>query len=73
MLVLEMKASFQKKARTKITFTCIEGGKMKEAIARSIETGEGQTAQVTSTGCDSEGDIVAEFEFTWTFKPKYSE
>lgn len=70
MLVLEMKASFQKKARTKITFTCNEGEKMMESIARSIETGEGQTAEVTSTGYDKEGDVVAEFIFTWTFKPK---
>jgi acyl-coenzyme A thioesterase PaaI-like protein len=70
MLVLEMKASFQKKARTKITFKCGEGEKMKEAIARSIETREGQTAEVTSKGYDTDGDVVAEFKFTWTFKPK---
>ena len=70
MLVLEMKAHFQKKARTKITFKCTEGDKMMEAIAKSIETGEGQTAEVTSTGYDREGDVVAEFKFTWTFKPK---
>jgi len=70
MLVFEMKASFQKKARTKITFRCNEGEKIMAAITRSIETGEGQTAEVTSTGYDTEGDVVAEFKFTWTFKPK---
>jgi hypothetical protein len=70
MLVFEMKASFQKKARTKITFKCNEGEKMMAAISRSIETGEGQTAEVTSIGYDTEGDVVAEFKFTWTFKPK---
>jgi acyl-coenzyme A thioesterase PaaI-like protein len=70
MLVFEMKASFQKKARTRITFKCTEGEKMMAAISRSIETGEGQTAEVTSTGYDTEGDVVAEFKFTWTFKPK---
>lgn len=70
MLVLEMKASFQKKARTKITFKCTDGEKISNAIERSIETGEGQTAEVTSIGYDTEGDVVAEFNFTWTFKPK---
>lgn len=70
MLVFEMKAGFQKKARTKITFKCTEGEKMKAAISRSIETGEGQTAEVISTGYDTVGDVVAEFKFTWTFKPK---
>ncbi len=70
MLVFEMKASFQKKARTKIVFKCVEGEKMNAAIARSIETGEGQTTEVTSIGYDTDGDVVAEFKFTWTFKPK---
>jgi len=70
MLVLEMKASFLKKARTKIIFKCHEGDQFSSAIARSIETGEGQITEVTSKGYDTEGDEVAEFKFTWTFKPK---
>ena len=70
MLVLEMKDSFLKKARTKITFKCLEGDQLSSTIAKSIETGEGQTIEVISIGYDTEGDIVAEFKFTWTFKPK---
>ena len=70
MLVFEMKAGFQKKARTKITFKCIEGAQISAAVAKSIETGEGQTVEVTSIGYDTEGDVVAEFKFVWTFKPK---
>lgn len=70
MLVLEMKANFLKKARTKITFKCLEGDQLSSTIAKSIETGEGQTIDVTSIGYDTEGDKVAEFKFTWTFKPK---
>ena len=70
MLVLEMKANFQKKARTKITFKCLEGDQLSATIAKSIETGEGQTVELTSIGYDTEGDKVAEFKFTWTFKPK---
>ncbi len=65
-----MKASFQKKARTRIAFKCNDGEKIKEAIAKSIQTGEGQTVDVTSTGVDTQGDVVAEFVFTWTFKVK---
>ena len=70
MLVLEMKASFLKKARTKITFKCLEGNQLSATIAKSIETGEGQTVELTSIGYDTEDDKVAEFKFTWTFKPK---
>ena len=70
MLVLNMKASFLKKVRTKVNFKCDDGEKIKEAIALSIATGEGQVIDVTSKGVDEEGDVVAEFVFTWTFKPK---
>jgi len=72
MLVLDMKANFSKKARTKITFTCNGGEKLSEAVTKSIETGEGQTAEVMTTGVDKEGNEVARFYFTWTFKPKLS-
>ncbi len=70
MLVLNMKASFTKKARTKVTFSCNDGDKIRNAIAQSIATGEGQTVDVKSVGIDKNGDVVAEFTFTWTFKPK---
>ena len=72
MLVLDMKASFSKKARTKITFTCNGGEKLSEAVAKSVETGEGQTAEVLTIGFDEESNEVARFYFTWTFKPKRS-
>ncbi|NOY51701.1 MAG: DUF4442 domain-containing protein [Chlorobi bacterium] len=70
MLVLDMKASFQKKARSKIRFQCSDAPKIKAAIEKSILTGEGQVVDVSTKGVDKEGDIVAEFGFTWTFKPK---
>lgn len=70
MLVFDMKANFVKKARTKITFTCQEGEKLSQAVKKSVETGEGQTAEVMTVGIDEEGDEVARFYFTWTFKPK---
>ena len=70
MLVLNMKASFTKKAKTKVIFTCNDGDKIRNAIATSIKTGEGQIVEVTSKGVDKEGDTVSEFVFTWTFKLK---
>ena len=70
MLVLKMDAEFMKKARSKIVFTCNNGEEIKKAIADSIETNEGKTVTITSTGKDTEGDVVSVFHFTWTFKPK---
>lgn len=70
MLVIGMKANYTKKARSKVDFKCDDGKKIRNAIISSIETGEGQVIEVISKGTDKEGDIVAEFVFTWTFKTK---
>jgi uncharacterized protein DUF4442 len=70
MLVINMQASFVKKSRSLTTFECDEGAKLKAAIARSILTKEGQIVDVVSVGFDSDGEKVAEFIITWSFKPK---
>ena len=70
MLVLNMQANFTKKARGKIRFECRDGAQITTAIEESIKSGEGKTVEVSSTGYDSAGDVVAVFQFTWTFKPK---
>ena len=70
MLVFNMKADFLKKAKSRLTFECFDGLKIKEAVQECKKTGEGKTVEVRSTGKDTEGDIVSEFYFTWTFKQK---
>jgi len=70
MLVFNMEASFTKKAITKINFECKDGLKIKEAVETCINTQEGVTVPVKSVGKDKHGDIVSEFNFTWTFKQK---
>ncbi len=70
MLVLGMRAEFTKKAKTKIVFRCADGERMRQAVAKSIETGEGQIVEVAAAGTDAAGDEVAKFWITWTFKPR---
>jgi len=70
MLVFDMRASFRKKAVNRITFTCLEGQKISDAVNKCLETGEGQTVAVQTIGIDKNGHEVAEFEFVWTFKVK---
>lgn len=70
MLVLNMEAEFRKKARSKIIFTCNDGLEISKTIKEAIETNEGRTVTITSTGVDTQGDIVSVFKFNWTFKPK---
>ncbi|RXG11275.1 putative protein DUF4442 [Leeuwenhoekiella aestuarii] len=70
MLVANNKASFTKKATGRITFNCNDGHKIKEAIAKTIESGEGQTFWMKSVGTNKDGVVVSTFDFEWTVKVK---
>lgn len=68
MLVLNMQADFQKKATGVTVFTCKEGLLLEAAVAAAQQ--EPQTCTVTSTGVNSNGEVVAAFRITWTFKAR---
>jgi hypothetical protein len=70
MLVANNKATFTKKATGRITFTCLEGAKVSEAISKAVETKEGQTVWLTSRGVNEDGIEVSCFDFEWTLKVK---
>ena len=70
MLVTNMNATFTKKATGRIQFECNEGLAIKEAIQKSVETGEGQTVLVTSEGVNKDGISVSKFQFEWSLKVK---
>ncbi len=70
MLVSKVEAEFLKKAVGKIVFTCNNGSEIANAISQTLLTGEGITVSCTSTGVNEQGDVVAQFSFTWSFKRK---
>jgi hypothetical protein len=70
MLVVNIKGDFMKKAVGKTTFTCNDGAAIKQTIETAIATGEGKTITAKSTGVNEQGDVVAVFEVTWSFKAK---
>lgn len=70
MLIVKMEANYFKKAAGITTFTCADGHALQEAIEKTIATGEAQTLVARSTGINKEGQAVAEFLFTWSFKVK---
>ncbi|MGO3184026.1 MAG: DUF4442 domain-containing protein [Aequorivita sp.] len=70
MLVASNKATFSKKARGRIYFSCTDGNLIDAAIEKTIATGEGQTIWMKSEGRDAEGNVVSVFEFEWTLKLK---
>jgi hypothetical protein len=70
MLVINMEASFIKKATGKIRFTCEDGKAIQKAVEESKITGEGRTFVATSTGTDESGEQVAVIKITWSYKVK---
>jgi len=70
MLVANNNATFTKKATGRITFTCEDGAKISEALQNALESGEGQTVWMKSTGVNEQGVVVSIFNFEWTLKIK---
>ena len=70
MLIVKIEGSFFKKATGKITFTCNDGIIANQAVERALATGEGTTINCTSTGVNEQGEIIASFFCTWSFKTK---
>ncbi len=70
MLVANNNATFTKKATGRITFVCNDGQLVKEAIEKTVATGEGQTVWMKSIGTNKDGIEVSTFNFEWTLKVK---
>lgn len=70
MLIVKMEASYFKKATSITTFTCNDGMAIKGMIERAIATGVAQSFVARSSGMNEQGESVAEFLFTWSFKVK---
>ncbi len=70
MLVASNKATFLKKAKGRIFFTCEDGALIEDAIQKAILTEEGQACCMKSEGKDKDGTVVSIFEFKWTIKKR---
>lgn len=70
MLVVRVDSEYIKKATSRTYFTCEDGLMFAKAIEEAKNSGEAITVKATSIGRNKEGDIVAEFYITWSFKQK---
>jgi hypothetical protein len=70
MLIVKMEGFFYKKATGKIVFTCRDVEKILLAVEETVKTSEGTTVICNSKGVNEAGELVAEFNFTWSFKSK---
>jgi len=70
MLVRHQQGTFTKKATGRIRFICKDAALVKDAIQKSIASGEGETVVMSAEGFDENGDSVSKFEYTWGLKVK---
>ena len=70
MLITNMEASYFKKATGKTFFVCEAGKHILETIEQAIATGEAKSITAKSSGTNKNGELIAEFLFTWSFKVK---
>ena len=70
MLVVKTEAFFYKKAINNTSFICEEGIKMKDAIEHAIQSGQGESVTVKTTGWSESHERIAEFMITWSFKAR---
>ena len=69
-LVTHQEGDFFKKATGIIIFTCNGGNEIREAIEKSVKTGEGQVITLISEGVNEDGVVVSIFQFQWSLKVK---
>jgi hypothetical protein len=69
-LIVDLAASFEKKAVATTVFTCEQGGELAAAVERALATGEPAKATVETVGRAPDGTVVARFQFTWSFKAR---
>jgi Domain of unknown function (DUF4442) len=70
MLVVKVESEYFKKATGRTSFVCEDGELFQTTIAETIATGEARALKAKSIGTNAQGEIVAEFYITWSFKAK---
>lgn len=69
MLVVDFRAEYFKKANQKITFTCLQGQEL-FSILEALQPNDTGKLTMISTGKNPQGEEVARFYVTWSFKRK---
>lgn len=69
-ILVSTRAEFLKKATGTSTFTCTDWNEFDNAATNAIKTNEAQTVTGKSIGVNNEGEEIARFEFTWSFKKR---
>ncbi len=69
-LIVDLKATFGKKATGTATFVCEGGPAVFDAVREARATGEARAVSLETTGRLADGTEVSRFTFTWSVKPR---
>jgi hypothetical protein len=72
MLPVGVRASYLKRLSGPGIFTCEDVAAIAQAIARAASSDEPQPLVARSTGRNAQGEVVAEFDVSWSFKRRPS-
>jgi Domain of unknown function (DUF4442) len=70
MLVRKIEGNFLKKATGRTTFTCEDGQRIESAIKEAMASGKSVFVNTYASGLDKDGETIAEFIISWSFKAK---
>ncbi len=70
MLVTQFDSKYYKKATKKLRFVCQSGDEIAEAIAGTLDDGQGRQVVAHSQGFLPGGTLASEFWVTWSFRRK---
>ncbi len=68
--VVATEAKFIKRAVGKTTFRCDEGQKIAEKVMKTCQTFESEEIKCKTLAYNEQGEVVAEFYFTWGVKAR---
>lgn len=71
MLVTGMTGEYFKKATGITSFVCRDGLAIRNAIEETIAQNDSNTITVQTTGTNKNGEVIAIFNFTWSFKVRH--
>lgn len=72
LLVVKLESEYFKKATGATLFTCADGEALRATVQRAIDEDQPQQFTATSYGVNEQGEPVAAFRITWSFKAKNS-
>ena len=68
LLVVKVEGEYFKKATGRTLFTCVDGELIKQTIQEAIDSREPRSVRARSEGKNKNGEVVAVFYITWSFK-----